>query len=74
MSKVLRDFVMSWFAAASSESAFEREVDAAMVSMAAEIKRRAGRVDKKVSGPASDVSGTPGQKGPPPTSSRGSRS
>lgn len=46
--KVVRDFVSSWFAIVSSESAFEREVHAAMISMATEVKVRAGRVDRKV--------------------------
>ncbi|TNN01453.1 hypothetical protein fugu_010835 [Takifugu bimaculatus] len=45
--KIIRDFVASWFSTVSSESAFEKEVQAAMISMAMEMKRRARQVDRK---------------------------
>lgn len=50
MRKIIRDFVTSWFSTVSSESTFERQVQTAMVSMAMEMKTRARRVDRKVSG------------------------
>lgn len=55
MRKIIRDFVTSWFSTVSSESAFEKEVQAAMISMAMEMKARARRVDRKVFGPVSGV-------------------
>uniref|UniRef100_H3DA50 Sorting nexin 19 n=1 Tax=Tetraodon nigroviridis TaxID=99883 RepID=H3DA50_TETNG len=45
--KIIRDFVTSWFATVSSEGAFEGEVQAAMIAMAAEMKTRAAQVDRK---------------------------
>lgn len=60
MRKIIRDFVTSWFASVSSESAFEREVHTAMISIAAEMKIRAGQVDRKVFG--SGVCEKPEQK------------
>lgn len=60
--KIIRDFVTSWFATVSSESAFERQVHTAMISMATEVKVRAGQVDRKVRGSASGVFETPEQK------------
>lgn len=53
MGKIIRDFVASWFSTVSSESAFEKEVQTAMVSMAMEMKRRARQVDRKVFGSTS---------------------
>lgn len=60
--KIIRDFVTSWFATVSSGSAFERQVHTAMISMATEVKVRAGQVDRKVRGSASGVFEMPEQK------------
>lgn len=46
--KIIRDFVTSWYSTVSSESAFETEVQEAMISMAMELKIRARQVDRKV--------------------------
>ena len=46
--KIIRDFVTSWYSTVSSESGFETEVQQAMISMAMELKMRAGQVDRKV--------------------------
>ncbi|XP_068601398.1 sorting nexin-19 [Brachionichthys hirsutus] len=45
--KIIRDFVTSWFSTVSSESAFEKEVQEAMISVAMELKIRARRLDRK---------------------------
>nr|XP_046244333.1 sorting nexin-19 isoform X2 [Scatophagus argus] len=45
--KIIRDFVSSWYSTVSSESAFEKEVQEAMISMAMELKIRARQVDRK---------------------------
>ncbi|KAF7646767.1 hypothetical protein LDENG_00182520 [Lucifuga dentata] len=45
--KIIRDFVSSWYSTVSSESGFEMEVHAAMISMAMELKKRARQVDRK---------------------------
>ncbi|XP_044210056.1 sorting nexin-19 isoform X2 [Thunnus albacares] len=45
--KIIRDFVSSWYSTVSSESAFEMEVQEAMISMAMELKMRARQVDRK---------------------------
>ncbi|XP_070826488.1 sorting nexin-19 [Chaetodon trifascialis] len=45
--KIIRDFVTSWYSTVSSESAFETEVQEAMISMAMELKIRARQVDRK---------------------------
>ncbi|XP_068173240.1 sorting nexin-19 [Antennarius striatus] len=45
--KIIRDFVTSWYSTVSSESAFEKEVQEAMISMAMELKIRARHVDRK---------------------------
>ncbi|KAI3354653.1 hypothetical protein L3Q82_019142 [Scortum barcoo] len=47
VSKIIRDFVSSWYSTVSSESAFETEVQQAMISMAMELKIRARQVDRK---------------------------
>ncbi|NXX63348.1 SNX19 protein, partial [Scopus umbretta] len=46
--KVVRDFVASWYRTVSSEPAFEAEVEKAMMGLAAELRRRMGRVDRQV--------------------------
>ncbi|NXJ90026.1 SNX19 protein, partial [Corythaixoides concolor] len=46
--KVVRDFVASWYRTVSSEPAFEAEVEKAMMDLAAELRRRMGRVDRQV--------------------------
>lgn len=46
--KIIRDFVTSWYSTVSSESGFETEVQEAMISMAMELKIRAGQLDRKV--------------------------
>lgn len=46
--KIIRDFVTSWYSTVSSESAFETEVQEAMIFMAMELKMRARQVDRKV--------------------------
>ncbi|NXL43742.1 SNX19 protein, partial [Podilymbus podiceps] len=45
--KVVRDFVASWYRTVSSEPAFETEVEKAMTGLAAELRRRMGRVDRQ---------------------------
>ncbi|NXI99073.1 SNX19 protein, partial [Psophia crepitans] len=45
--KVVRDFVASWYRTVSSEPAFEAEVEKAMMGLAAELRRRMGRVDRQ---------------------------
>ncbi|CAG6007479.1 unnamed protein product [Menidia menidia] len=45
--KIIRDFVTSWYSTVSFESGFEVEVQEAMISMAMELKKRAGHVDRK---------------------------
>ncbi|XP_063763303.1 sorting nexin-19 isoform X2 [Eleginops maclovinus] len=45
--KIIRDFVNSWYSTVSSESAFETEVQEAMISMAMELKIRARQLDRK---------------------------
>ncbi|KAL7400634.1 hypothetical protein ABVT39_015269 [Epinephelus coioides] len=45
--KIIRDFVTSWYSTVSSESAFETEVQEAMISMAMELKIRARQLDRK---------------------------
>ncbi|XP_062275751.1 sorting nexin-19 [Scomber scombrus] len=45
--KIIRDFVSSWYSTVSSESAFEMEVQEAMIFMAMELKMRARRLDRK---------------------------
>lgn len=49
--KIIRDFVTSWYSTVSSESAFETEVQEAMISMAMELKVRARQVNRKVRDP-----------------------
>lgn len=46
--KIIRDFVTSWYSTVSSESAFETEIEEAMISMAARLKLRARTADRKV--------------------------
>lgn len=46
--KVVRDFVSSWYRTVSTERAFEDEVEKAMAGLAAELRRRMGRVDRNV--------------------------
>lgn len=53
--KIIRDFVTSWYSTVSSESAFETEVQEAMISMAMELKVRARQVDRKVRDPKPSV-------------------
>ncbi|XP_062450403.1 sorting nexin-19, partial [Rhea pennata] len=45
--KVVRDFVSSWYRAVSGGRAFEAEVEKAMAGLAAELKRRMERVDRR---------------------------
>ncbi|XP_027763153.1 sorting nexin-19 isoform X2 [Empidonax traillii] len=45
--KVVRDFVASWYRTVSREPAFEAEVERAMVGLAAELRRRMARVDRR---------------------------
>ncbi|XP_077579281.1 sorting nexin-19-like isoform X2 [Stigmatopora nigra] len=45
--KIIRDFVSSWYSMVSSESAFENEVEDAMISMFMELKSRARQLDRK---------------------------
>ncbi|XP_026877031.2 sorting nexin-19 isoform X1 [Electrophorus electricus] len=47
VSKIIRDFVSSWYNTVSSEREFEEEIHNAMISMAMELKRRAQKVDRK---------------------------
>uniref|UniRef100_A0A8C3QHK2 Sorting nexin-19 n=1 Tax=Cyanoderma ruficeps TaxID=181631 RepID=A0A8C3QHK2_9PASS len=46
--KVVRDFVASWYRTVSREPAFEAEVERAMLGLAAELRRRMRRVDRRV--------------------------
>lgn len=48
MKKIIRDFVTSWYSTVSSESAFETEIEEAMISMAMRLKLRARTADRKV--------------------------
>ncbi|KAL2085845.1 hypothetical protein ACEWY4_019165 [Coilia grayii] len=48
VSKIIRDFVSSWYCTVSTEPAFENEVQSAMISMAMELKLRSKKVDTKV--------------------------
>ncbi|NWV84476.1 SNX19 protein, partial [Dasyornis broadbenti] len=45
--KVVRDFVASWYRTVSREPAFEAEVERAMLGLAAELRRRMKRVDRR---------------------------
>ncbi|NXB28740.1 SNX19 protein, partial [Eulacestoma nigropectus] len=45
--KVVRDFVASWYRTVSREPAFEAEVERAMLGLAAELRRRMRRVDRR---------------------------
>ncbi|NXU86219.1 SNX19 protein, partial [Xiphorhynchus elegans] len=45
--KVLRDFVASWYRTVSREPAFEAEVERAMLGLAAELRRRMARVERR---------------------------
>ncbi|XP_014263214.1 sorting nexin-19 [Maylandia zebra] len=45
--KIIRDFVTSWYSTVSSESAFETEIEEAMISMAMGLKLRARTADRK---------------------------
>lgn len=45
--KVVRDFVASWYRTVSREPAFEAEVEKAMLGLAAELRRRMKRVDRR---------------------------
>uniref|UniRef100_A0A8C5TKV5 Sorting nexin-19 n=1 Tax=Malurus cyaneus samueli TaxID=2593467 RepID=A0A8C5TKV5_9PASS len=45
--KVVRDFVASWYRTVSKEPAFEAEVERAMLGLAAELRRRMRRVDRR---------------------------
>ncbi|KAM3875373.1 sorting nexin-19-like [Diretmus argenteus] len=45
--KIIRDFVSSWYSTVSTERGFEMEVQEAMISMAMELKKRAGQLDRK---------------------------
>lgn len=47
VSKIIRDFVSSWYRTVSREPEFETEVQNAMQSMALELKMRARSVDRK---------------------------
>ncbi|XP_053729273.1 sorting nexin-19 [Synchiropus splendidus] len=47
VSKIVRDFVSSWYSSVSSERRFEMEVHEAMISMGMELKMRARKVDRK---------------------------
>ncbi|XP_077398015.1 sorting nexin-19 [Festucalex cinctus] len=46
VTKIVRDFVSSWYTTVSSESGFEKEVHEAMISMGMELKRRAKQLDR----------------------------
>lgn len=48
MKKIIRDFVTSWYSTVSPESAFETEIEEAMISMAMGLKLRARTADRKV--------------------------
>ncbi|NXG18549.1 SNX19 protein, partial [Grallaria varia] len=45
--KVLRDFVASWYHTVSREPSFEAEVEKAMVGLAAELRCRMAKVDRR---------------------------
>ncbi|XP_067910046.1 sorting nexin-19 isoform X2 [Heterodontus francisci] len=47
ITKIIRDFVTSWYRTVSKEPEFENEVQRAMHAMALELKRRMEGVDKK---------------------------
>ncbi|XP_072342715.1 sorting nexin-19 isoform X2 [Scyliorhinus torazame] len=47
ITKIIRDFVTSWYRTVSQEPEFENEVQRAMHAMALELKRRMERVDRK---------------------------
>ncbi|MBN3302551.1 sorting nexin-19 [Amia ocellicauda] len=47
VSKIIRDFVSSWYRTVTSEPEFEIEVQKAMLSMALQLKSRAQKVDRK---------------------------
>ncbi|NXC43005.1 SNX19 protein, partial [Penelope pileata] len=47
ISKVVRDFVSSWYRTVSSERGFEAEVEEAMAGLAAQLRRRMGCVDRQ---------------------------
>ncbi|XP_041923773.1 sorting nexin-19 isoform X2 [Alosa sapidissima] len=47
VTKIIRDFVSSWYSTVSPEHEFENEVERAMISMAMELKLRSKRVDTK---------------------------
>lgn len=47
VTKIVRDFVMSWYSTVSTEKGFESDVHDAMIYIAMELKRRARQVDKK---------------------------
>lgn len=47
VSKIIRDFVSSWYNTVSTEREFEDEIHNAMISMAMELKLRAKKVDRK---------------------------
>ncbi|NXB13590.1 SNX19 protein, partial [Rhagologus leucostigma] len=49
--KVVRDFVASWYRTVSREPAFEAEVERAMLGLAAELRRRMRRGDRRLAGP-----------------------
>uniref|UniRef100_A0A3Q4BU82 Uncharacterized protein n=1 Tax=Mola mola TaxID=94237 RepID=A0A3Q4BU82_MOLML len=46
--KIIRDFVTSWYSTVSTQSAFEKEVEQALISMAMELKMRARLVNRKL--------------------------
>lgn len=47
VSKIIRDFVSSWYNTVSTEPGFEDEIHDAMISMAMQLKLRAKKVDRK---------------------------
>lgn len=47
VTKIVRDFVTSWYSTVSTEKGFESDVHDAMIYMAMELKRRARQVDRK---------------------------
>lgn len=47
VTKIIRDFVTSWYSTVSIEKGFESDVHDAMISMAMELKRRARKVNRK---------------------------
>eukprot|EP00061_Rhincodon_typus_P002779 g18443.t1 len=47
VTKIIRDFVTSWYRTVSKEPEFENEVQRAMHAMALELKRRMEHVDRK---------------------------